>query len=312
MLTNLAVLFTIEAGARPAGLPEPLRADGLTQEIGRMFQGGWNLEKLQAVWSKFLAALLGFLPHLLSACVIVAIGFAAVKIIPRPIKSMLKKTRLDDVAVVYILRALKIFIWALVVMMALDAIGVPVTSLLTVFAAVGAAVALAIKDNLANLASGIVLLFTKPFKAGDYIEVEDVSGTIREIEIMHTSLDTPGNMLVAIPNTKMMTATIINYSAHDTRRQDLVFSISYEDDLHTAMEVLQKLADEHPLVLKEPEPPLVRVKEQASSSVNLLLRVWSANADYWELQFDLQEKVKLAFDANGITIPYEQLDVHQK
>lgn len=100
-------------------------------------------------------------------------------------------------------------------------------------------------------------------------------------------------MLVAIPNTKMMTATIINYSAHDTRRQDLVFSISYEDDLHTAMEVLQKLADEHPLVLKEPEPPLVRVKEQASSSVNLLLRVWSANADYWELQFDLQEKVKL-------------------
>ena len=270
------------------------------------------MEKLQAVWSKFLAALLGFLPHLLFACVILAIGFAAVKFIPRPIKSMLKRTRLDDVAVVYILRALKIFIWALVVMMALDAIGVPVTSLLTVFAAVGAAVALAIKDNLANMASGIVLLFTKPFKAGDYIEVEDVSGTIREIEIMHTSLDTPGNMLVAIPNTKMMTATIINYSAHDTRRQDLVFSISYEDDLHTAMEVLQKLADEHPLVLKEPEPPLVRVKEQASSSVNLLLRVWSANADYWELQFDLQEKVKLAFDANGITIPYEQLDVHQK
>lgn len=136
---------------------------------------------------------------------------------------MLKKTRLDDVAVVYILRALKIFIWALVAMMALDAIGVPVTSLLTVFAAVAAAVALAIKDNLANLASGIVLLFTKPFKAGGLYRGGGRVGTIREIEIMHTSLDTPGNMLVAIPNTKMMTATIINYSAHDTRRQDLVF-----------------------------------------------------------------------------------------
>lgn len=148
--------------------------------------------------------------------------------------------------------------------------------------------------------------------AGDYIEVEDVSGTIREIEIMHTSLDTPGNMLVAIPNTKMMTATIINYSAHDTRRQDLVFSISYEDDLHTAMEVLQKLADEHPLVLKEPG-----TAPRAGQGAGVLLRQpapagLSANADYWELQFDLQEKVKLAFDANGITIPYEQLDVHQK
>ena len=169
--------------------------------------------------------------------------------------------------------------------------------------------ALAIKDNLSNLASGVVLLFTKPFKAGDYIEVEGASGSIKEIEIMHTYLDTPGHTLVAIPNTKMMTATIVNYSTYETRRQDLLFSIGYDDDLLGAKAVLQELAEAHPLVLKDPAP-CVMVNEQGESAVVLLLRVWCQNTDYWDLRFDLLEKVKLAFDRKGITIPYNQLDVH--
>ena len=290
MLTNLMKLSTIE----------------------KMFTGGWSLEKLQKAWSEFLTSLLGFLPHLLIAAAILAVGFLAVKLLPKPVKSMLARTRLDNVAVKYILRVLKIFIWAITLMMVLDTIGFPVTSLLTLLAAVGAAVALAIKDNLANLASGVVLLFTKPFKAGDFIEVENASGTIREIDLMHTHLDTPGNTRVAIPNTKMMTATITNYSAHDLRRQDLAFSISYEDDLKEAMNLLREMAMEHPLVLHEPEEPVVWVKEQAASAVVLLLRVWSLGTDYWNLQYDLYEKVKLAFDEHGITIPYAQLEIRTK
>ena len=180
---------------------------------------------------------------------------------------------------------------------------------LAVLAAVGAAVALAIKDNLSNLASGLVLLFTKPFKAGDFIEVDGSSGTIREIELMHTYLDTVGNTRLAIPNTKMMTATINNYSVYDTRRQDFVFSISYDDDLIKAEELLRGMVDRHPMVLQDP-PPMVKVKEHAASSVNLLVRVWCKSEDYWDLQFDLLEQVKLAFDENGLSIPFQQLDVH--
>ncbi len=220
MLTNLRIVSTIED----------------------VLEGGWNLEDLNTAWNEFLKRLIGFLPQLLVAAVILLVGLLATKVVPKPIKSVLNRTRLDAVAVKYILRVVKISIWALVLMMVLDTVGVPVTSLLTLLAAIGAAVALAIKDNLANLASGVVLLFTKPFKAGDFIEVEGDSGVIREIEMMHTYLDTPGNMRVAIPNTKMMTATITNYSTYETRRQDLTFTISYEDNLLEAMAALQQSA----------------------------------------------------------------------
>lgn len=290
MLTNLRIVSTIED----------------------VLEGGWNLEDLNTAWNEFLKRLIGFLPQLLVAAVILLVGLLATKVVPKPIKSVLNRTRLDAVAVKYILRVVKISIWALVLMMVLDTVGVPVTSLLTLLAAIGAAVALAIKDNLANLASGVVLLFTKPFKAGDFIEVEGDSGVIREIEMMHTYLDTPGNMRVAIPNTKMMTATIINYSTYETRRQDLTFTISYEDNLLEAMAALQQLLDTHPQVLREPEEPIVRVKEQADSAIVLLARFWCANADYWNLQYDLLQQVKLTFDDKGISIPFPQMDVHVK
>lgn len=270
------------------------------------------MEDLNTAWNEFLKRLIGFLPQLLVAAVILLVGLLATKVVPKPVKSVLNRTRLDAVAVKYILRVVKISIWALVLMMVLDTVGVPVTSLLTLLAAVGAAVALAIKDNLANLASGVVLLFTKPFKAGDFIEVEGDSGVIREIEMMHTYLDTPGNMRVAIPNTKMMTATITNYSTYETRRQDLTFTISYEDNLLEAMAALQQLLDTHPQVLREPEEPIVRVKEQADSAIVLLARFWCANADYWNLQYDLLQQVKLTFDDKGISIPFPQMDVHVK
>lgn len=268
-----------------------------------------NINQLQDIWEKFLASLVAFLPRLLSAGLILLIAFFATRLLTRPINALLRRTRLDAVAVKYIHRCNKIIIWALALIMAFDKLGFPVSSLLAVLAAVGAAVALAIKDNLSNLASGIVLLFTKPFKAGDYIEVDGAAGTIREIELVHTYLDTIGNTRIAIPNSKMMNANITNYSAYETRRNDLVFSISYGDDLLKAKALLQELADQHPMILKDP-PPVVYVKEHAASSVQLLLRFWCQNSEYWDLQFDLMEQVKLLFDKNGVSIPFNQLDVH--
>lgn len=262
---------------------------------------------LEALWVKIVA----FLPNLLAAAIILVIAFVVTKLTEGPIAAMLKRSKIDidEVAIKYVNRVVKILIWFIAVIMIMDKLGIPVGSLLTMLAAIGAAVALAIKDNLSNLASGVVLLFTKPFKAGDYIEVDGASGSIKEIEIMHTYLDTPGHTLVAIPNTKMMTATIVNYSTYETRRQDLLFSIGYGDDLLRAKAVLQELATAHPMILKDPAP-CVMVNEQGDSAVVLLLRIWCQNSDYWDLRFDLLEKVKLAFDQHGITIPYQQLDVH--
>lgn len=268
------------------------------------------MAQIEKAWESFLQSLILFLPNLGVSVLILLIAFLITKLLPRPVNSLLARTKLDSVAVKYILRTVKIVVWSLAGVMVLDRIGVPVTSLLTVLAAVGAAVALAIKDNLSNLASGIVLLFTKPFKAGDFIEVDGTSGTIREIGLMHTLLDTIGNMRLAIPNNKMMTATITNYSTYETRRQDFLFSIGYGDSIPTAKTVLLELADSHPLVIMEPEPPRVMVKEYGDSAVVLLLRLWCRNEDYWDLQFDMNEKVKDAFDRNGISIPYPQLDVH--
>lgn len=262
---------------------------------------------LEALWVKIVA----FLPNLLAAAIILLLAFVVTKLTEGPIAAMLKRSKIDidEVAIKYVNRVVKILIWFIAIIMIMDKLGIPVGSLLTMLAAIGAAVALAIKDNLSNLASGVVLLFTKPFKAGDYIEVDGASGSIKEIEIMHTYLDTPGHTLVAIPNTKMMTATIVNYSTYETRRQDLLFSIGYGDDLLRAKAVLQELAAAHPMILKDPAP-CVMVNEQGDSAVVLLLRIWCQNSDYWDLRFDLLEKVKLAFDQHGITIPYQQLDVH--
>ena len=269
------------------------------------------MKQFVAALSDFWAKILAFVPSLLAAAVILLVAFIITKLTEGPIAAMLKRSKfdIDEVAVKYVNRVVKILIWFIAIIMVMDKLGIPVGSLLTMLAAIGAAVALAIKDNLANLASGVVLLFTKPFKAGDYIEVEDVSGSIKEIEIMHTYLDTPGHTLVAIPNTKMMTATIVNYSTYETRRQDLLFSIGYDSNLLEAKALLLELAETHPLILKDP-PPCVMVNEQGASAVVLLLRVWCQNDDYWDLRYDLQEKVKLAFDQKGIAIPYNQLQLH--
>ena len=264
------------------------------------------------ILSHALSVVLAFLPKLLFALLILVAGYILTKVIVRPIRAVLKRSRVpvDEVAAKYILRIVNIIIWALAIVMALDKIGAPVTSLLTVVAAVGAAVALAVKDNLASLASGIVLLFSRPFKAGDFIDVDGVSGTITEIEMMHTYLNTVDNTRIAVPNAKMMSATIRNFSAMETRRLDLVYSVGYECDIDQVKKVLLDLAQNHNLVLREPAEPCVLLKEYADSSINFTLRMWCLNADYWTLTFDMNEKVKKAFDENGISIPFPQMDVH--
>jgi len=194
-------------------------------------------------------------------------------------------------------------------MIVLAALGVNVTPL---FALVGGAsfiIAFALQETLGNLAAGLMIMINRPFDEGDYVQVAGLGGTIKHVSIMSTTVTTPDNQVITIPNSKVWGDVITNVTASDTRRVDLVFGISYGDSIERAQAVLEKVVASHPLVLEEPAPN-IRVSELADSSVNFIVRPWTKTADYWTVYWDLHRAVKEAFDANGISIPFPQTDMH--
>lgn len=188
-------------------------------------------------------------------------------------------------------------------------LGVELTSVMAILASAGLAVGLALQGALSNIAGGLIILVFKPFKVGDYIETQSLSGTVKEITIFYTILATPDNKRITLPNGSMTNASITNFSAEKTRRVDLTFSTSYDADIELVKSILIKLAENHPMVLKEPKP-MSRLASHGDSALNYILRVWCDNSNYWTVFYDLTEEVKKEFDRQGIEIPYPQLDVH--
>lgn len=194
-------------------------------------------------------------------------------------------------------------------MIVLAALGVNITPL---FALVGGAsfiIAFALQETLSNLASGLMIMINRPFDEGDYVQVAGLGGTVKHVSVVSTTVNTPDNQVIVIPNSKVWGDVITNVTASATRRVDLVFGISYGDSIEAAQKVLEEVVAKHPLVLKEPAP-VIRVSELADSSVNFIVRPWSKTSDYWTVYWDLQRAVKEAFDANGISIPFPQTDMH--
>jgi small conductance mechanosensitive channel len=196
-----------------------------------------------------------------------------------------------------------------VILAALDTLNVPITSLFAIVGAAGLAVGLAMKDSLGNFASGVMLILFRPFGKGDFVEVAGVSGSVDEIRIFSTILNTPDNKQVIIPNAQVAADTITNYSAKETRRVDMVFGVGYDDDLKLAREVLTRVVKNHPKVLDEPALSIF-VKELGASSVDFAVRPWVKTADYWTVWGDVMEQAKVELDAAGLNIPYPQTDVH--
>ncbi|MEH6539006.1 mechanosensitive ion channel family protein [Halopseudomonas sp.] len=188
-------------------------------------------------------------------------------------------------------------------------VGIETTSFIAVLGAAGLAVGLALQGSLANFAGGALILFLRPFRAGEYIEAQGVSGTVDSIQIFNTVLKTPDNKTVIVPNGSLSNGNIINYSRQATRRVDLNIGIDYSDDLKLAKDILMGLAQGDSRVLKDPEP-VVWLVSLGDNSVNLSLRMWTKTDDYWGVFFELQEKAKLEFDAAGISIPFPQRTVH--
>ena len=246
--------------------------------------------------------------NLLFAVIILIIGAWVAKLVKGFLTRVLNRKHLDPIIVGFLGNLIYIILLVAVVMAALDRVGVKSTSFVAIIGAAGLAIGLALQGALANFAAGFLMVIFRPFKKGDYIEAGGTAGIVDEIQVFTSILNTPDNRRVIVPNSKIMGDNIVNYSSKDTRRLDLIFGVSYADDVAKVKQVLQKIVTEDPRVLKEPAAQIL-VGELADSSVNFIMRVWIKSSDYWPFKFDTTEKVKVTFDKEGICIPSDSLAV---
>ena len=241
--------------------------------------------------------------------IILIIGLFIVSIINRIVRNILIKAKLDQILVNFISSIVRWLLLLFIVIAALSRLGLNTNSLIALIGAAGLAIGLALKDSLQNFAAGVMLLVFRPFRTGDFVEVAGTSGSVEEIKIFSTTLLTPDNKQVIIPNAKIYSDVITNYSATGTRRIDMVIGLGYDDDIEKAKNIIAEVLNSDNRVLSSPEY-IIAVGELADSSVNIYVRPWVATSNYWPAHFDLTEKIKQEFDKNGISIPYPQVDFH--
>lgn len=256
-----------------------------------------------------LAMSFGF--KLIWAAVVVFVGIYLVKLLVKLMEKANKISSLDVGVKRFLINTLKVACYVLIVIVAAGIVGIPAASFITILGSAGVAIGLALQGSLSNIAGSILILINKPFIIGDYIDANGVSGTVDDIGFFYTVLTTPDNKKITVPNGALSNSNITNYSAKDIRRVDFTLSVAYDSDIELVKKILVKAAVTHPLVLSEPMP-FVGLSEHAESALMFTLRAWSAKDDYWTVYFDLNEIIKSEFDANGIEIPYNQLDVHVK
>lgn len=247
--------------------------------------------------------------NLVFAVLVLVLGLFVAKWLVRLARKAFGKSKLDSMLVEFLGNILS---WALtffVIIAALEVLGIPTTSFIAVLGAAGLAVGLALKDSLQNFASGVMLILFRPFKTGDFVEAGGTEGIVEEIRIFSTTMRTPDNREVIVPNGDIFSSVIVNNNARDTRRIDLVIGIGYDDDLRQAKTLLEEIVSSDERVLADPAP-FVAVGELGASSVDLYVRPWVKTPDYFQTKCDLTERIKLALDDAGISIPYPQMDVH--
>ena len=247
--------------------------------------------------------------NLVTALAVYVLGRWIAKLVTKAVGRLMEKSGVDETLSKFLCDIIYAALLVAVVIAALGQLGIDTTSVLAVFAAAGLAVGLAMKDSLSNFAAGVMLILFKPFKVGDFIEAGGSAGVVESVSVFCTIFRTGDNREIIVPNSAISSGTIINVTKRDTRRIDLVFGIGYGDDIRKAKQLMQAIVDADERILKDPAVA-ISVAELAESSVNLNLRPWVNAGDYWDVRSDLLEKVKESFDANGISIPYPQLDVH--
>ena len=252
------------------------------------------------------------LPLLIKVAVtigILVVGWAITKFILKAVERYLVKYKTDQLLVRFATTVVNATLLLIVIITALSYLGINTSSLIALLGAAGLAVGLALQDSLKNFASGVMLMLQRPFTTGDLVEAAGTTGLVEEVNLFTSILHTPDNRKVIVPNGEIYDGVITNYSAHATRRVDMVFGIGYDDDIRKARQIIREVLENDTRILEEPEPVVV-VGELADNSVNFHVRPWVRTEDYEDVKAGVTEKIKLAFDENGISIPYPQMDVH--
>lgn len=250
-----------------------------------------------------------YIINIVAALAIFVIGRWVAKWLTRILSRLMERQNIEQTLIKFLKNIVYYALLVAVIIAALNRLGVNTTSFVAVVGAAGLAIGLALKDSLGNFSAGVMLIFFRPFKIGDFVTAGGVSGTVKEISIFNTELATPDNQKVIVPNSSIMGNVITNVTANATRRIDLIYGISYTDDTVKAKEIIASVFKADARILPEPAP-FIAVSELADSSVNIVARPWVKTEEYWAVRCDLVEKVKHEFDKAGISIPFPQRDVH--
>ncbi len=264
---------------------------------------------LQEVQANWLPLLIENGQHLFFALLTLAIGWWLINRIVAGITRFLHKRHVDEMLTGFLDSLISTLLRILLVLSAAGMLGIQTTSFIAIVGAAGLAVGLALQGSLSNFAGGVIILFLRPFRAGDYIEAQGVAGTVKSIEIFHTILHTPDNKVIIMPNGSLSNGSITNYSTQPTRRVDINVAIGHKDDVKKARDVLLGLAAADERVFKDPAA-VVYMTSIDERSVNISMRMWTTGADFWGVFFEMQEKMKEAFEREGISFPYPQRTVH--
>jgi small conductance mechanosensitive channel len=264
-------------------------------DVGRLWA---QIQEIVTVWGlKVIAAVAIFI-----------VGRWIAMFMRRVIRRLMERANVESIITGFVSSIAYISLLAFVVIAALGQLGIQTTSFIAVLGAAGLAIGLALQGSLANFAAGFLMIIFRPFKVGDFIEGAGVAGIVEEIQIFTTTLKTPDNKIIIIPNAKLSGDNIVNYSTQETRRVDMSVGVAYDSDLSHVKKVLNDIISQDERVLADP-PPQVVVAELADSSVNLVVRVWTKSGDYWAVKCDMTETIKNRFDAEGINIPFPQREI---
>ena len=251
-----------------------------------------------------------YAPKLVLAVVIFIIGLWIIKLLVSGFNKTTKKSKMDPSLQKFLRSLFSIGLKVLLIISVISQLGIETTSFVAVIGAAGLAIGFALQGSLSNFAGGVLILIFKPFKVGDFIEGAGHSGTVHSIEVLNTTLKTPDNKTIIIPNAELSGNSVINFSTELTRRVDFTFGIGYNDDMKKAKDIIRDILSKDKRVLPDPAP-FIAIGNLGDSSVDITVRVWVESANYWGLYFDTIEAVKEAFDASNISIPYPQMDIHQ-
>ena len=257
-------------------------------------------------WFSLAVTFLG--ASILPAVILLALGIVAIRLAMGITEKLLQKLNLEKAACGLIKTVLRVVLWGLLALMVADKLGIDVTGVVALASVLTLAISLSVQNALTNLISGFTLLYTKPFVAGDYVEIAGQSGTVQAIGLTYTKLSTPDNKMISIPNGSVTSAQIVNYTVTGTRRVDIAVSASYDAPVQLVLEALREAAAV-PTVLEDPAP-FVALNSYGDSAMNYVVRVWSTSADYWDTYFVITENIKKRFDEKGIEMTYPHLNVH--